>query len=96
MELWEMIRLAAEGVLILYAGCMLYRSCKYERRAINNEREFNALMKEAKSMKLELDKKNVELAECRDELRAVEDILNNLTVSVTEKGEDDGCSDSEA
>ena len=68
MELYDIIRLAAEGVLVIYAGCMLYRSCKWEKRAVENKRAFNASVKEAQRAKLEAQKVLIDLYKANDEV----------------------------
>lgn len=68
MELCDIIRLAAEGVLVIYAGCMLYRSCKWEKRAVENERAFNASVKETQRAKLETQKVLTDLCKADDEV----------------------------
>ncbi len=100
MELCDIIRLAAEGVLVIYAGCMLYRSCKWEKRAVENERAFNTSVKETQRAKLETQKVIEKLCLCEEALertrvdaRALADEVVRLTVAMRgescEEGEED-------
>lgn len=100
MELCDIIRLAAEGVLVIYAGCMLYRSCKWEKRAVENERAFNASVKETQRAKLETQKVIEKLCLCegalrkaRADARSLADEVVRLTVAMRgescEEGEED-------
>lgn len=90
MELYEIIRLAAEGVLAIYAGCMLYRSCKWEKRAVENGRAFGWLMKDNVRLKRELQAANLRLAQYRTELKRETLVWDEEISSGEEKGEKDG------
>lgn len=90
MELYEIIRLAAEGVLVIYAGCMLYRSCKWEKRAVENGRAFGRLMKDNVRLKCELQAANLRLARYRAELKRETLVRDEGIASDEEKGEKDG------
>ena len=68
MEFREIIRITAEAVLAIYAGVMLWRSCRWEKKAVDLERAFRRAMKDMQLTKFELAKKNIELAKCRREL----------------------------